>query len=30
MRQIDAQLKALQPGWGRKNYNGERKMLYEI
>ena len=26
VRQIDAQL----PGWGRKNHNGERKMLYDL
>ena len=25
---IDAQWKALQPGWGAKNYDGKRKMLY--
>ena len=29
MRQIDAQWQALQPGLGKKNHNGERKMLYE-
>ena len=30
MRQIDAQLQALQPNWGRKDYDGERKMLYDM
>ena len=30
MRQIDAQWQALQPGWDGKNYDDERKMLYEI
>ena len=30
MRQIDAQWQALQPGLGRKNHNGERKMLHEV
>ena len=30
MRQIDAQWQALQPGLGKKNHNGERKMLYEV
>ena len=30
MRQIDAQLQALQPGWGEKDYDGERKMLYDM
>ena len=30
MRQIDAQLQALQPGLGGKNYDGERKMLHGI
>ena len=30
VRQIDAQWQALQPGLGRKNHNGERKMLYEV
>ena len=29
VRQIDAQWQALQPGLGRKNHNGERKMLHE-
>ena len=30
MRRIDAQLPGLQPGWGKKNHNGERKMLYDL
>ena len=30
MRRIDAQLPGLQPGWGEKNHNGERKMLYDL
>ena len=30
IRQIDAQLQALQPGWGEKDYDGERKMLYDM
>ena len=30
MRQIEAQLQGLQPGWGEKDYDGERKMLYEV
>ena len=30
VRQIDAQLPGLQPGLGRKNHNGERKMLYDL
>ena len=30
MRQIDAQLQALQPDWGEKDYDGERKMLYDM
>ena len=30
MRQIDAQLQALQPGWGEEDYDGERKMLYHM
>ena len=29
MRQIDAQWQALQPGLGKKNHNGERKILYD-
>ncbi len=29
-RRIDDQWQALQPGWGRKDYKGERKMLYDL
>ena len=29
-RRIDDQWQALQPGWGRKDYEGERKMLYDL
>ena len=29
IRNIDDQWQALQPGWGRKDYEGERKMLYD-
>ena len=29
-RGIDDQWQALQPGWGRKDYEGERKMLYDL
>ncbi len=29
-RRIDDQWQALQPGWGRKDYQGERKMLYGL
>ena len=27
---IDAQWEVLQPGWGRKEHDGERKMLYKV
>ena len=30
VRSIDAQWQALQPGWGRKDHQGERKMLYDL
>ena len=30
IQKIDDQWQALQPGWGRKNHEGERKMLYDI
>ena len=30
MRQIDAQLQALQSVLGGKNYDGEREMLYDL
>ncbi len=30
VRSIDAQWQALQPGWGRKDHRGERKMLYDL
>ena len=29
-RRIDDQWQALQPGWGRRDYQGERKMLYDL
>ena len=29
-RRIDGQWQALQPGWGWKDYKGERKMLYDL
>ena len=29
-RRIDDQWQALQPGWGRKGYEGEHKMLYDL
>ena len=30
VRSIDAQWQALQPGWSRKDHQGERKMLYDL
>ena len=30
IRSIDDQWQVLQPGWGRKDYQGERKMLYDL
>ena len=30
IRSIDDQWQALQPGWGRRDYQGERKMLYDL
>ena len=29
-RRIDAQWQTLQPFWGKKDYEGERKMLYDL
>ena len=30
IQSIDIQWQALQPGWGRKDHQGERKMLYDL
>ena len=30
IQSIDSQWQALQPGWGRKDHQGERKMLYDL
>ena len=30
VRSIDGQWQALQPAWGKKDYQGERKMLYDL